>query len=720
MERLGVNVYEQERKEKERIKTGFDALLSSAIKERGKLYSFRDNAIFNMLYAVCRLLKIELEGEVIQKSEQLELEKAAFRLGIPTRKIVLEEGFSAYDAGIFAAKLDNGDWCLLYKERGVQKVFDPQNGKVVAYREDMALSREALMFYKPLSQNKQGLRSIFSFSFDIAGRQAAYLMLFSVFIGILNMLTPIFMGDLVNKVIPHANLEKLYEYGLGLMAFGIASSVFYLAKSFTIYNIEGKLSFYIQTAIWNKILYLPIGFFEGFKTADLIMRANGIDKVRSIMSGTIISTFLAGIFSLFSFLLLFYYNYKIALIILLFLVLVQAVYIPVVYMQSVYIKKYNDHFGELGSEILGYINSIQKIKNSASEDRAFANFLKHNKEQVRLRYISNKLKITEGMLDLFFNLFVFIFLFALVAFYFKLNAHFGIGGFIAFNAALGQFSSSFMSMSKTLIHVIDIIPYFKRLQPILEAKTEPIATKHDPGILQGKIELRSVSFKYAQMDKNLIDELSFTIEPGEYVAITGDSGSGKTTTAKLIMGFEYPHSGEILYDDKNITDLDLRALRAQLGVVLQDPELFDGDIYNNIKAGSSATREEVEEAVKLAGLEKDIDMMPMGLNTVLNAKASTLSGGQKQRIAIARALVKKPGIVLMDEATSALDNITQNIVTQTLKKMGATRIVIAHRISTLKEADRIMVLEKGKIVESGSYDELIAEGGYFASLVVQS
>lgn len=290
------------------------------------------------------------------------------------------------------------------------------------------------------------------------------------------------------------------------------------------------------------------------------------------------------------------------------------------------------------------------------------------------------------------------------------------GSFLAFVVAFTQFMTATLQLSSSVVSVASVVPIYQRALPILRTLPETSAAKSSPGILSGSIELSHVTFRYKPDAPLVLRDISISIEPGQFVAIVGASGSGKSTLFRLLLGFETPESGTVYYGGFDLTGLDLQDLRRQIGVVLQSSTLVSGDIFTNIVGSSSGTMEDAWAAARLAGIEEDIRRLPMGMYTMISAAGSDISGGQRQRLMIARAIISKPRIILFDEATSALDNKTQAIVSQSLEGLRLTRVVIAHRISTVRHADRIIVLEAGRIVQSGTYEELMERPGLFREL----
>jgi ABC-type bacteriocin/lantibiotic exporter with double-glycine peptidase domain len=267
--------------------------------------------------------------------------------------------------------------------------------------------------------------------------------------------------------------------------------------------------------------------------------------------------------------------------------------------------------------------------------------------------------------------------------------------------------------------LIDGLREFERFAPILAAAPELNLAGGELVRLGGAIRLENVSFRYTPDGPLILDSVNFQVRPGEFVAVVGPSGSGKSTLLRLLLGFETPTEGSVSYDGRDLVTLDVQEVRRQIGVVLQDARLRPGDIYSNIVGLSTQlTRDDAWYAAELAGLADDIEQMPMGIHTIVGEGGSGISSGQRQRLIIARALAGRPKILLLDEATSALDNRTQAHVNQSIHAQlrGTTRVAIAHRLSTVIDADRIYVLSGGIIVQSGRYAQLIAEPGPFQDL----
>ena len=470
----------------------------------------------------------------------------------------------------------------------------------------------------------------------------------------------------------------------------------------------------IQASIWDRLLGLPVPFFKQFSAGELAMRAMGISRMRMILSGVTLNTILSSIFSVFNFALLFYYDSRLAGS----AALLVAVDIIVMGFLGFWQVHYEHKILEISNRISGMmlqlIGGITKFRVAGAENRAFHRWSEKFVEQRKLAFKRETLGNWLASFNASFPVLSSMIIFYNVT---ASNSSLEPGQFIAFNSAFVTFVLSMVSLSEAIINANIVIPLYKRAKPILETLPEYDDKKVNPRPLTGSIEVSHLSFRYKEDGPLILKDVSFQINEGDYVALVGTSGCGKSTLLRVLLGFEKPQTGEIYYNGQDLSKIDIRAVRRQLGVVLQNGQLMIGNIFSNIVgANPYLTIDDAWEAAKMAGIDEDIRQMPMGMHTVISEGAGTISGGQKQRILIARAIVKKPKILFFDEATSALDNNTQAIVSKSLDQLKATRIVIAHRLSTIMNCNKIIVMDQGRIVETGSYQELMNKNGFFAEL----
>lgn len=439
----------------------------------------------------------------------------------------------------------------------------------------------------------------------------------------------------------------------------------------------------------------------------------GVDSIRQVLSGVTVNAILGGVFSLVNFALMLYYDPGLSTIglgmVVLFLGLTSWINRRQLRVQGAVYEVQ----GKVAGLLLQLLNGIAKLRVAGVEARAFkawaAAFAQQRHLLFKGRVLANVVTVIDAVVPLLASM-------ALFGYIAAARDSLPLGNFLAFNMAYGQFLAAVLSMNAALTGSLVVAPLYRRLAPILETLPEVDDIKSDPGELHGSIEINHVAFRYQPDGPLILDDVSITMAPGQFVALVGPSGSGKSTLFRLLLGFETPEAGTIFYDGKDLAQLDLRAVRRQLGVVIQNAALMPGSIFENIIGSEPLTLDDAWEAARMAGLDQDIDAMPMGMHTMVAEGMGTLSGGQRQRLIIARALVRRPRILLFDEATSALDNRTQEIVSHSLERLHATRVVIAHRLSTIQHADRIYVIVGGRLVQQGSFAELLAVAGPFAAL----
>jgi ABC-type bacteriocin/lantibiotic exporter with double-glycine peptidase domain len=376
-------------------------------------------------------------------------------------------------------------------------------------------------------------------------------------------------------------------------------------------------------------------------------------------------------------------------------------------------KKMMEHSAKETGMSYSMITGIQKIKLAGAEKRMFSRWLNLYSEGAELAYDPPMFIKINAVINTAISL-----VSTIILYFMAVESGVGQSSYYAFTAAYGAVMGAFSSLAGIALSAGKIKPILDMAEPFLETEPETSDGREIVTRISGGIELNNVYFRYKENTPYIVNNMSLKIKPGEYVAIVGKTGCGKSTLMRLLLGFEKPEKGAIYYDGRDINSLDLGSLRRRIGTVMQSSGLFQGDIYSNIViTAPELTLNDAWEAAEKAGIADDIRAMPMGMHTIISEGQGGISGGQKQRIMIARAIAPKPKLLMFDEATSALDNRTQKQVSEALDAMGCTRIVIAHRLSTIRHCDRILVLDKGEIIEDGTYDELIKKGGFFAELV---
>jgi NHLM bacteriocin system ABC transporter ATP-binding protein len=598
------------------------------------------------------------------------------------------------------------------------ELHDPRTGTVEVVTRAIAetLAPIGESFYRPFPDKALGVWDVVKFGAQGCGRDFWIVGFMSVFSALLGLLPAVVTGVVFNSIIPGAAASQLLQMTVVLVVCALSTAMFDFTRAIALLRIEGKMGNAVQSAIWDRLLSLPTSFFRPFTAGELASRAMGIDGIRQIVSGTTVTALVGGVFSVANFILLFHYASSLAWWATLLIAVALAVSILGSSLQLKYQRKQYLFQSKVTGTVLQLLSNVGKLRVANAEVRAFGSwadrFAAQRRLQVSSRKISNAVSAFNSAFPTIANMVIYWFALQMIQNHGTLRT----GDFLAFMAAFMSCLSSTISTSMALLTSFNVVPLYEQSRPVLEALPEVLDTKREPGALTGAIEISHATFRYQPDAPATLRDVSIAIEPGKFIAFVGPSGSGKSTLLRVLLGFETLESGAVYYDGQDLSGLDIQAVRRQMGVVLQNGRIMSGDIMTNIVGSSLATREDAWEAARMAGFDEDIKAMPMGMSTMLSEGAGTLSGGQRQRLMIARAIVHRPRILLFDEATSALDNRTQAIVSASLEQLQATRIVVAHRLSTIIRADRIYVIEKGHVVESGTYEHLMQQDGVFAAL----
>jgi NHLM bacteriocin system ABC transporter ATP-binding protein len=640
------------------------------------------------------------------------------------RRVALRNRWWTADNGpLIATMADDGHpVALLLGKRGYE-LCEPGTGRRTTVTEAVAgtLKPFAHSFYRPFPDHPLSARDVIRFGFLNCHRDLWMVVLMGVVGALLGLIPSVATGWIFNTVIPGAERTQLGEITVVLIICAVTAAMFTLVRGLAMLRLEGKMGSVVQAAVWDRLLSLPMPFFRPFTSGDLAVRAMGIDQIRQVISGSTVTAIIGGIFSLFSFALMFWYStdmaWRASLLILLALLVTAGGGALQLRPQRGVITQTAQSSGT----VLQLLTSVSKLRVAAAEVQAFARWARGFGRQRTLQFQVRAIGSVMSAFNAAFPLVAYI-----VIFWIALDlmtapgpataGAMRTGDFLAFLSAFGNGMASLLSTTAAVLSAFNVIPLYEQARPILAARPEVDRAKVDPGPLSGDIEFQHVMFRYRPEGPLVLRDVSFEVAPGEFVAFVGPSGSGKSTVLRLLLGFEIPEAGLIYYDGQDLAGLDVQAVRRQMGAVLQSGRLLSGDLFTNIVGSSSATFEDAWESARMAGLADDIEAMPMGMHTVVSEGGGTLSGGQRQRLLIARAIVQRPRILFFDEATSALDNRTQEIVGASLARLRAARIVVAHRLTTIMNADRIYVMQGGRIVQTGTFNSLLAQPGLFAEL----
>ena len=639
--------------------------------------------------------------------------------GTMRRTVKLDEGWQTRAFGTMLGKLDSGEAVALIPH-GVTgyMLIEPGSGRKTRVTRAVAahIDQQAVLFYRPLPARPLGVRDLIAFIVRVFDNGDYAMVFFAALAATLVGLVPAWANHVAFSVVaPSGQAGLILPVAALLLGAAVSSALVGACRNIVMARVSTKLNVAIEAATFSRVLALPSSFFKQYSSGDLASRVANMKMLVQQIVSMLLGSSLTAVLSLAYVAQVAAYAPALALPALA-IATIQAVLTTIVTLATVRFERETlDANAKLSGTVTALLGGVQKIKLAGAEERAFAKWAHGYATYARAAYNRpTTLRALPALVSL-------VGILGNIAIYFLAGSTgISVADYMAFNSAYGQVTGAIMGLAAIAGQMAQISPMLEMVEPILEAEPETAEDKPSVESLTGGIDVSGVSFRYSENSPYILRDLSFRIRPGEYVALVGKSGCGKSTILRLLLGFETPERGTIFYGPNDVTKTDLRSLRSHIGTVMQDGKLFMGDLASNITISMpSATLDDAWEAAEIAGIADDIRKMPMGMQTLVTEGGGGVSGGQRQRIMIARAVCGHRRILMFDEATSALDNKTQKHVSDSLDGLKCTRLVVAHRLSTVRHCDRILVVDDGHIAEEGTYEELLERDGLFAELVAR-
>ena len=676
-------------------------------------------ALFTACQAIAKLQRIKLtKPPIAEETGDLceYIDKIAEASGIRLRRVALSGEWWKKDSGPLLSFYENQPCVLLPKKLGGYQLVNDKIKSGIKVNSEVVnkISTQGFCFYAALPNNIRTLKDFCRFSFSAIKHDFWWFTGIQVVVSLLILNIPLAFGYFFNAILSNHDLLMLYQI-VALLIINIwVISLCRISQAAVGIRMRFKLAAVIAPAIWDKILKLPLKIYRRFSAGDLSFRAGLILDIQNTLIHGLLLLVAGTLIIVLTISLLIYYSPVLALIAIVLTILMAGVAIWVNQRQLQFMRRLYYRFGRFVGFTFELIAGISKIRVADAVSRVFYlwmnRLVKRSNAEEKIKFCLLGLEIVVAFMAIVSS----ALLYGLTLW---LGANLSFGDFVAFFIAYSLFFLTLMNMITDLADIAKTGPLWRRSRIIFTVPAEHDAGNLDPGKLTGDIVLSNIMFRYHPYEQPLFMNLSLRIHPGEFVAIVGPSGSGKSTLFRLILGFEKPEAGEIYFNGLNLQTLKILAVRRQIGVVIQNSYLIPGTIFANIAGhNQQMSRLDAWEIAEKVGLSDLIKQLPMQMDTLITEGAITLSGGEAQRLILARALAQKPQIIVLDEATSALDNTTQAVVHNYLKQLHATQIIAAHRLSTIVNADRIIVIDQGQIVQTGTFSELMSQPGLFAQM----
>lgn len=601
---------------------------------------------------------------------------------------------------------------------GFYRQFDPVSQKRVRLTRERALKLkdEAWMFYQPLPSRPVGPSDLLKTALHASGTDVLKLLLTGLLGGIVRLLPALALGLVATHLVAKGSHEALYAVAIALTMIGALAALLQVMQSNSFMRFEGRAASRLEAAFWDRLMRLPSDILHRQPSGDLAMSGMTFQNLRDGVQGVIANSLLAILFLLPAFGVVFFYNATLGLCVLGFSLVALLTTIIMGRRQISPRSKMIRAIRQVAGLLFEIIGGISKLRVESAEGSAFAMWAQEYREQ-------KQAEMELGTLEAHARAFGVALPFVAAGLFILAVMTLGdrtlpVGDFLIIYTVFIVFQSAIARFGESFGTIVAILPAFDQMSPLLRVTPEDETSGEPVESLRGDILFDRISFRYDSDGPLILNDVSILARPGEFIAIAGESGAGKSTLFRLALGLDRPTAGAVYYDGRDLRHLNLKQVRRLIGAVPQSVQLHPQDLWDNIVAHrEEPTVEEVWQTARAASIEQEIRAMPMGMLTMVGTGGSVISGGEGQRISIARSLLGSPRVMLLDEATNWLDNESQAEVMQNLALLTSTRIVIAHRLSTLKQADRIYVMKAGKIVQSGSFEELMDFGGEFRELV---
>ncbi|MFJ9575547.1 NHLP bacteriocin export ABC transporter permease/ATPase subunit [Streptomyces sp. NPDC101191] len=675
-------------------------------------------AVCRLVAADARIALSEAPGAGTDDERTDPVEGIALASRVRTRTVGLRGRWWRENCGPLVGRreADGSPVALLWRRGGYVAVEPGGRRERVDDGNEADFEPRAVMFYRPLPEGRPSLPRLLRFCVRGNRLELRDLLLGGLVSVVLGATVPVATGRILGEFVPAAENDLIVRTSLALVAAAVVGAAFLLLQNVALLRIEGRVEATLQPAVWDRLLRLPATFFAGRSTGELANAAMGISAIRRMLSGVAPVCLQAVTVGVMNLVLLLVHSVPLALVAFAMLLVVGAVFLGLGLWQLRYQRRLIELGNRLDNQAYQTLRGLPKLRVAAAESFAYAAWAREFARTRVLQQRVGRIQNTLGVLGAVCLPLCTLVMFALLAG--PARGSMSAAEFLTFSTALTMLLSSVTQLTGALLSVAAVLPVFEQVEPILSAAPEVRGGAARPGVLTGALEARQLSYRYAEDGPLVLDGVDLRVAPGEFVAIVGASGCGKSTLLRLLIGFDRPTEGSVLYDGQDLAALDQAAVRRQCGVVLQNAQPLSGSILDCVRGAEDFTLEEVAQAITLAGLAEDVQAMPMGLHTMLSDGGGTISGGQRQRLMIARALIRTPRVLFLDEATSALDNEAQRVVIESTRALRATRVVIAHRLSTIMDADRVIAMADGRVVQQGTPAELLADpNGLFHELV---